>query len=988
MRFHSSRLAVGVMLTVAGSAFATVFPDVGGSHDIASESAWNGEIPSAAEFNAGGTYGAGKDVTFGSILLSGGNNVFDLRESAATVTITNSPFSAENKKISSTRNTLCLNSGANDTVQSFRGGRWYLPSGYLGLGIYGVSTGSKGAQMIFSDGAVVDDVGSLCVAGPYANPDGSVLTFTGAGTKLSLRKEAALLSTAFLIGNVGSKSDVKGRLEILDGAELTSGTALYFDTGSEVGKPHPVDLELRVSGPGSKATFDGAIYMGWGWNVGNRIVFDDHATGSFNTFCIGYGSNLSPAVSNVVTIKNGAAVTAKANISLAQTPAQSAVGHSYGNRLEVLSGARLTADSKKININHGSASTDAGKTYNDGKYDLGDGTHDNGVIVSNATVALGTSSGYATITVGEGNYTYNGFLKILDGSTVTNSEIYVGLGATNAFNTAEIRDSEVYTAALYVGNGSSSRSNSVDVSGSRLVNTRYLYAGNGVGSYGNRIRISDTVDSYTANYDLTVRAGGGVGACDNGVQISNATFACSTPYLYVPHTGATNGCGNALSLEDVSISATSGNACLLIGDAPGARGNSAYFRKTVLPSVPNLWIGGTNSSATFVDTPVTVTSTFSGRGSMGPSRGAKIAFRGRESVLSVPGNWSYNWGAESGSCTVDDAELSIEDGAELKLKSTETMVYVGQADNSGNKLRIDNGKLTCKFVQLYGNGSEFTASGADTRLTLSQTQKTYGIFGDGPASNCTFRLTDGAKLYPTSWNLYFCFSDVDSHDNTIVVEKNALLDLAECKDDKGNSSRQILLGYWGAVQTKGLVRGNTLLVQSGGVITNAMQIYIGYTSHNRLIIDGGEVHCTSVSDGANNGTDESVIIRGKGSKLRFSSTFHRYASQQDTVRFEVPEGGYDETPIKGTDFILDAGTKLEIDVSALLAGLKDGEQALHMNLVEATGTLSFGEGVLEAAVARVNEQLAAAECSGRLSVVGKTLTLKAGKKKGLIFVVR
>ena len=59
-----------------------------------------------------------------------------------------------------------------------------------------------------------------------------------------------------------------------------------------------------------------------------------------------------------------------------------------------------------------------------------------------------------------------------------------------------------------------------------------------------------------------------------------------------------------------------------------------------------------------------------------------------------------------------------------------------------------------------------------------------------------------------------------------------------------------------------------------------------------------------------------------------------------------------------------------------------------MNLVEATGTLSFGEGVLEAAAARVNEQLAAAECTGKLSVVGKTLTLKAGKKKGLIFVVR
>lgn len=59
-----------------------------------------------------------------------------------------------------------------------------------------------------------------------------------------------------------------------------------------------------------------------------------------------------------------------------------------------------------------------------------------------------------------------------------------------------------------------------------------------------------------------------------------------------------------------------------------------------------------------------------------------------------------------------------------------------------------------------------------------------------------------------------------------------------------------------------------------------------------------------------------------------------------------------------------------------------------MNLIEATGTFSLGEGVLAAAVASVNEQLAAAECTGKLSVVGKTLTLKAGKKKGLMFVVR
>ena len=57
-------------------------------------------------------------------------------------------------------------------------------------------------------------------------------------------------------------------------------------------------------------------------------------------------------------------------------------------------------------------------------------------------------------------------------------------------------------------------------------------------------------------------------------------------------------------------------------------------------------------------------------------------------------------------------------------------------------------------------------------------------------------------------------------------------------------------------------------------------------------------------------------------------------------------------------------------------------------MLAVSGTLSFGEGVLEAAVASVNEQLAAAECSGRLSVVGKTLTLKAGKKKDLMFVVR
>lgn len=53
MQVSVGRLVLAFMLAVAGSSFATVFPDVDESHDIASETAWGGEIPSAAEFNAG-----------------------------------------------------------------------------------------------------------------------------------------------------------------------------------------------------------------------------------------------------------------------------------------------------------------------------------------------------------------------------------------------------------------------------------------------------------------------------------------------------------------------------------------------------------------------------------------------------------------------------------------------------------------------------------------------------------------------------------------------------------------------------------------------------------------------------------------------------------------------------------------------------------------------------------------------------------------------
>ena len=977
------KIAFGTIALLLGTASGET------AQDMSDGATWGGSVPADAVVAQEGTYTTTRDVSFNTFKITGGSNTFQI-PADRTVSVTKTSFPG-GKIDNGDRDSFTLTSGANDSVQTFSGGTWNLQDAYLGLGKYGTTTGAQGARLLFKDGVVVTNVGTLCVAGPYANPNGSTMTFTGEGTMLHLRKVSDIVSTAFLIGNPYNKDNVRGRLEILNGAKFYTGTSFYFDTAYSGNAPHFSDLQFIVSGEGTEAVFDAPLYMGWGWNTGNRIVFDDRArvTSLNSTFTIGYGSNTQPAVSNVVTVANGATFTAtKGIVILGSTPSQSKIGHSYGNRFEVLSGA--TANISTLRANSGTARVDD-KAYADpATYTVGDGTHDNSVCVSNAALTVAND-----ICVGYGAYTYNGLLEAYDNANIECYGIHAGYGGTSAWNRVSMNGATVKARNVYAGSGVGACGNVVALTNVTL-KSRYVILSSGANGVCNRMSFDHVaLEPYDASTTdpVSVFPTYGSGTASNVFTMTDTTFANAKAELYLPGSvdTAVDVRGNTFVLDNVAFASGLQASALYMGNQLSSRDNVVFFRNMALPVLTGFFIGGTNNAAVFENASLVIASggDVSGIAGSTSSYGASMTFRGAAAVLTVTNTSDYLWGRRpSAARSADYATLSLEDGAELRLNDPTHLVKIGSGGSEGSRIRVHNAKLASKYLILNGNGSSFEMGGPDCDVAFSQTMATTPTFAD--ASNCVYRVTDGARLALKSYNFYFCFNAGQyCQYNTLLVDHNGVFDMADCISDAGKSSRDLMVSYWGASQVEN-IHDNTVRVESGGVITNVSAFCFAHSSNNKLILDGGSLYCSSITmtGSAILGTNEAIVVRGRGSRLVIDNYLQFPTNAPSTFRFEVPAGGYDEPPVFcRNSFGVPAGNLFEIDLSQVTANLKD---RVSMTLVKSNAALAINASVLAATQANVDRQLAAAGVNGRLELSAdrKSLLLTVAPIRGLVINLR
>lgn len=856
--------------------------------DLADGASWpGGVIPADAVIENGATYTASSNLTFNTFVINGDSSVFDMRESASgganrRIAVTKPSLSGDKYE---NGDSFYLGAGASGTVQTFRGGIWDFNGAHFGLSagkVTGALGDALGAQIILENGCVVTNVATLAIGPKVANPNGSTLTVRGSGTMLHLKKGAGYDGSNFNISypTVGSK----GKLEILDGAGFYSAVPCYADDYSS-GSPNDSECRFVASGEGTRATFTG-LYLGWGYNYNTRFLFDDHAKGFFSgAFCVGYGSNYSKGTNAVFTISGGAEVVSLGKVELGLTSSKSVGEHSCDNRIEVLDGGLLIA-SNSVVISCGSAA------YSKAQYGIGDATHDNGIIVSNATLRLAGAGDNGYCYVGSAPYTYNNYLRLIDGAELSGGSVALGRNGTNAWNRVEAHNAQISISDLYVG-----------------------YA---VASYSNRVEISDS----TANFNA-ITVGRAEAAVDNEFTVSNST--CDVRYF-------------------------------------------------------NMF--GVRSTATFADTEFAPFSLALGSNQIF-AHAPKITLRGARSFFKPNlTSKSFTWG----SATSDNAELAIEDGAALDF-GTGTNLYVGVNGATGSRVRVRNAKLTAMTVQIVGgNGSLLELSGPDTEFALlRKTDGNFDLFGSGGngsvASNCVYRITDGAQITYLQ-NIYFSFHGNVCHDNTLAVDDHAVLNMNGNTLNFGYSNRDIEKHYH-----------NTVYVGNGGVITNLNRMTTGACNDDHLVVDNGAIYPRSLGYGTTTSvhTNTVVLIKGKNPVLA-ATEFVTLTMPAIRLRFEVPAGGFGGTVLRaGTSMTIGGeGAEMSIDLSACIADMpKEGERVIS-TLMQAKDALTIDPGVLATAQASVAEQLAEANLHGKLalSADGKSLVLTAYRPTGLILKVR
>ena len=266
--------------------------------------------------------------------------------------------------------------------QSYRGSETFFKGGWWDFGatdattnFFGEADGFSNRRTEFSDGAVVTNVGSVCLAG--ASGTDNALELKG-GASMTLRDlvfgkaQSAQRSTCRVTGG--------STLHCLGNISMSEGSARDHErnrTGNE----------LVVSGEGSGLVVDGVTYLGrnLGYNYngglgGNTLAVSNNATAYFNGGIMGNDA-IVHGMFNHVVFSDGARVNMT---SFKMDNNYSTTGKPSSNLVEILSGAVVT-NTGEFTFGYGDSSW-ASRAGNE-------------IVISNATLVTkpgkyGTSTGF------------------------------------------------------------------------------------------------------------------------------------------------------------------------------------------------------------------------------------------------------------------------------------------------------------------------------------------------------------------------------------------------------------------------------------------------------------------------------------------------------------------------------------------------------------------------------------------------------------------
>ena len=184
--------------------------------------------------------------------------------------------------------------------------------------------------------------------------------------------------------------------------------------------------------------------------------------------------------------------------------------------------------------------------------------------------------------------------------------------------------------------------------------------------------------------------------------------------------------------------------------------------------------------------------------------------------------------------------------------------------------------------------------------------------------------------------------------------------------------------------------GNGMIISNGTASCATFRFTAGESNTLHVCGSNGVLNCGSlwIGNGGTIATNAMIVLSGKSPSIAVNGdlTYDLSLASSGTIRFKVPEGGYDNTPFRFTGSAnFRAKISFDVDCSECLAGKRE---AFTTTLLETDGTLTINASQLAAAQESVAAQMEAANWRGSLTKVGNSLVLAAKPRLGLSLLIR
>ncbi len=738
-------------------------------------------------WNMGGT-GAVSTGTVGAVTIGGfgsGGNAMILTNAILTSTgALNIGYYSSNNTVSvlanSTWNLSGQSIGLGSQINGLAGtsiSNFFLINGGLVSNGVGLTLGNYptgGGQPNSANSVLITNGGRFFISGGIAigsggNPSSSnTLVITGAGSILSNGNQIAVGASPggfniLTIANGGALVNYSGGLMINSGGGVSSSNDMVLVTGSGSVFSNLSSSAITVGGSGA-----GGVS-----SYNSLIVSNSASLYTVGGLVLGAGTRATNTVGNVIAVDGaGSVITDIGSIS---------TGDGSSNFLIVANGGLLVSSNIFIG----------------GIVQFGQVTGSNVLSVTSG----GTLINNGVISIGNGSFVNDFNTFTVNGGTVSNGTITVGLNS--GANTMTATNATLSTFALVIGNGGSS--NTVNI----LDNTSWLFTGGGI-KFGNGI---SNVLNIAQNNTVLTNVGGIV------LGGAGSTFT------------ATNASGRR-----IVILGTGGS--ISVGDTAGQGNNTLILSNQSFTTTAPSFIGNNSSNNTL--TVLADTSWDNGNNNITVGVGAATG-----NVFTINNGQVTNVNVLTvGSNTTGVATLNLTNNGVLSVKS---FIITNNSISATNSVfNFSSGTLTTSNAanQIAANlviasNSTFAIGGSWNMLggsnLISSVSSSGGVIG-------TVQIRAGAQVTVTSnavWNTGL---------NTLTVNGSLVMSNGgKSFQTNVNQSGQVLLSgtgtTWNTFSMALASAGSSTIISNGAALYingngNALQNGVSAGNRNSITVTG------------------------------------------------------------------------------------------------------------------------------------------------------